>query len=87
MGHVMRELPENEITITLLAAGMDPADSQPPIRNSEVFYTPKSAPVSRGAVQVAEPQQQTAQVVMPPIQLDEIDLDLPSFLRRQREPE
>ncbi|HVT10720.1 MAG TPA: cell division protein FtsZ [Fimbriimonadaceae bacterium] len=95
MGHVMREMPDDEIAITLLAAGMDPADSTPLIRNTEVFYTPRSAPAPRAAARVPEqaprqeaPRQEPVQVSLPaPIQLDEIDLDLPAFLRRQKEAE
>lgn len=95
MGHVMRELPDGEIAITLLAAGMDPVDLQPISHNTEIFYTPRSAPAPREAAvvrtQEAQPvQQQQLQApatLPPPIQLDEIDLDLPAFLRRQKEPE
>lgn len=89
MGHVMRDMPDGEIAITLLAAGMDPGDSIPMTRNADVFYTPRSAPAPRAASRTQEPlQQQPLQATLPsPIQLDEIDLDLPSFLRRQKEPE
>ena len=90
MGHVMKDLPEGEISITLLAAGMDPEDSVPIARNSEIFYTPHSVPAPRAAVvRAPEPQpvqpQQAAPAMPEPIQLDEIDLDLPSFLRRQKQ--
>jgi hypothetical protein len=103
MGHVMREMPEGEIAITLLAAGMEPVDGHPPIRNSEIFYTPRTVSSSRTAVvKTAEPeilrdleteierpptQQQAPASLPPPIQLDEIDLDLPAFLRQQKERE
>ncbi len=90
MGHVMRDLPGDEIAITLLAAGMDPADAMPLNRNAEVFYTPRSAPAPRTPARVPEAaqQQQPVQATLPaPIQLDEIDLDLPAFLRRQKEAE
>lgn len=83
MGHVMKDNGDNEVQITLLAAGMEPSTSV--ARNAEVFYQP-------------QPTQQTpppqAQIVAPlagavatpsnPIGLDEIDLDIPTFLRRQR---
>ncbi|MBS1717246.1 MAG: cell division protein FtsZ [Armatimonadetes bacterium] len=71
MGHVMKESSDNEVTITLLAAGMDPAAYRPVRRDQDVFY---------GTGQSQAPQRMSAQ----PIQLDEIDLDIPSFLRRQR---
>jgi len=94
MGHVTRELPGGEVSVTILAAGMDPVDSQPIAFNSEVFYTPRQTPAPRAAVRerereaqpAAEPSpRQPAMTLPPPIQLDEIDLDLPAFLRRQRE--
>lgn len=83
MGHVMKDNGDSEVQITLLAAGMEPSTSVS--RNAEVFY------------QAQPPTQQTppqAQIVAPlagavatpsnPIGLDEIDLDIPTFLRRQR---
>jgi cell division protein FtsZ len=92
MGHVMRDMPDGEVTITLLAAGMDPVDSGSAIRNSEIFYTPHTAPTPRiAAVRVQEPQ--PLQPALPqeqpaknpqPLQLEELDLDLPTFLRRQK---
>ncbi|HTQ11860.1 MAG TPA: cell division protein FtsZ [Fimbriimonadaceae bacterium] len=92
MGHVTRELPGGEIAVTILAAGMDPSDSQPIPFNSEIFYAPRSTPAPRAAVRDREPQtvpepaqRQPSATLPPPIQLDEIDLDLPSFLRRHRE--
>ncbi len=100
MGHVMRELPENGVTITLLAAGMDSAET--PIRNTDVFYNPQAMPAHRAptrtpvtpvleqpAVQqaVAPVVEQQITPVAPPLQLEDIDLDLPTFLRRQKERE
>ena len=43
----------------------------------QVFVQPLATPP-------AAPQQETAAVAPSPIQLDEIDLDIPTFLRRQR---
>src|SRR5579871_1043 len=79
MGHVLRESVENEILITLLAAGMDPSNRTVRKQDSEVFPT---------AVQAA-PAMPTAGPAFlsggpAPIQLDEIDLDIPTFLRRQK---
>ncbi len=76
MGHVMRDGSNGEVTITLLAAGMDPGAASRPVMDLEVMM---SAPVERRhSVDVP-----SAPVVQP-IQLDEIDLDIPTFLRRQK---
>jgi cell division protein FtsZ len=85
MGHVMRDMPaEGEVQITLLAAGMDPAGEGEIRKNQDVFFNQApqeqtqqaAAPVARPAA----PQPQTPA----PIGLDEIDLDIPTFLRRQK---
>ncbi|MDX2065202.1 MAG: cell division protein FtsZ [Fimbriimonadaceae bacterium] len=74
MGHVMRESAENAVQITLLAAGMNTPGgaTQRDVKDKEVFYggAGQSAPRATG--------------VAPKMELDEIDLDIPSFLRRQR---
>jgi cell division protein FtsZ len=74
MGHVMRESAENAVQITLLAAGMHTpgGSTQRDVKDKEVFYG--------GAGQSAP----RAASVAPKMELDEIDLDIPSFLRRQR---
>jgi cell division protein FtsZ len=81
MGHVTKETGDSEVQITLLAAGMEPASGL--ARNSEVFYQPQQTQV--------QPPQTPQATVTPnltqatnPIGLDEIDLDIPTFLRRQR---
>ena len=74
MGHVMKDSPEGEVQVTLLAAGMDQAATfvKP---ESEVFV----------AAPVGMPAERAPRSVTPaPIQLDEIDLDIPTFLRRQK---
>ena len=74
MGHVMKQAPEGEVLITLLAAGMEPGGSfvKP---ESEIFVNAVvGAPIDRAARSFNPP----------PIQLDEIDLDIPTFLRRQK---
>jgi len=82
MGHVMRDTPDGEVSITLLAAGMDPGNLVPAKQDREVFaqpVTPVQEIVPPTPTSVGRP------VVPPtPIQLDELDLDIPSFLRRQR---
>ena len=81
MGHVMKDTVEGEVQITLLAAGMDPA-SRNIVRgrqDTEVFsQSPAQAVVQEDPQPVAKP------TVGAPIKLDEIDLDIPTFLRRQR---
>ncbi len=77
MGHVMKDNGDSEVQITLLAAGMDPGTTV--ARNAEVFY---QAQPSQN-----QPPQAVGQAQAPftgSIGLDEIDLDIPTFLRRQR---
>jgi cell division protein FtsZ len=90
MGHVMRENPDGEVQITLLAAGMEPGAPVPtPRQDKEVFFG-SSAPASfvSGQAAAQAPSVSEQKPVNPnppmPIQLDEIDLDIPTFLRRQR---
>ena len=78
MGHVLRESAENEILITLLAAGMDPANRTVRRQDSEVFPSVQAAP----GLPTASPSFMASSPA--PIQLDEIDLDIPTFLRRQK---
>ena len=78
MGHVMKNDTEGEVLITLLAAGMDPNFSPRATQDSDVFVNP-------AVVKPSEPvKAAVAPAVGSQIQLDEIDLDIPSFLRRQR---
>jgi cell division protein FtsZ len=81
MGHVMRENDDNEVVITLLAAGMDVNARTAAQTNREVFVQPTIVPP-------APPSQsefnEPLAVAGSPIQLDEIDLDIPTFLRRQK---
>ena len=83
MGHVLRDTKEGEVSITLLAADMEPSAGIED-RERDVFVssesrarTDRTAPVTdRGSRAVVEGS---------PIQLDEIDLDIPTFLRRQKQ--
>lgn len=77
MGHVMRESAEGEVTVTLLAAGMTPSGS---LTDSEPEVFMRREPISGQVVPVSPNPELTPK----PIQLDEIDLDIPTFLRRQR---
>jgi len=79
MGHVMKDGIEGEVQITLLAAGMEPSGKS--IRNEDVFFQPKSVEQSQPPQAMAGA---AATSVTNPIGLDEIDLDIPTFLRRQR---
>jgi cell division protein FtsZ len=76
MGHVMRDNADGEVQITLLAAGMSPEGNSPPKprQDVDVFTQPAAR---RDAPEAAVG-------IGAPIQLDEIDLDIPTFLRRQR---
>lgn len=83
MGHVELPTSDGEVTITVLAAGMQPSISFVQ-RNAEAFV---ESPAPRGEVTALRHQPvrtHAADSVPPPIQLDEIDLDIPTFLRRQR---
>ncbi len=81
MGHVMKDNAENEVQITLLAAGMEPSTSV--ARNAEVFYQPEPSSQQTPPPQAAAVAP-LAGAIANPIGLDEIDLDIPTFLRRQR---
>lgn len=76
MGHVMKDSPEGEVQVTLLAAGMEPGAGFVKKEN-EVF-------VAQPVAAVPGPDRSPRLATPPPIQLDEIDLDIPTFLRRQR---
>jgi len=78
MGHVMRENPDGEVLITLLAAGMPTSGTVRTVRaaaDREVFPSQAAAPATDPVGAATAPA---------PIQLDEIDFDIPTFLRRQR---
>jgi cell division protein FtsZ len=79
MGHVMKETGDSEVQITLLAAGMEPSTGV--ARNPEVFYQPQAVVEETLAQPAPKPQ---AGQPSNTIGLDEIDLDIPTFLRRQR---
>jgi len=78
MGHVMKDSPNGEVEVTLLAAGMDP-DAPKPRPDSAVIETAQRP-------RQEAPVEPVKAVDMPkPIQLDELDVDIPTFLRRQRQ--
>jgi cell division protein FtsZ len=79
MGHVMRDNGDGEVQITLLAAGMTPeANNTPRVRQDRDVFSQVPPKVS------GVPEPAVVQISGSPIQLDEIDLDIPTFLRRQR---
>jgi len=84
MGHVMKESVDNEVLVTLLAAGMQPGKASNNLNtvrraaDPEVFV----APTATKPLPAAEPV--SAGPNLGPIQLDELDIDIPTFLRRQR---
>jgi cell division protein FtsZ len=79
MGHVMKDTNDGAVQITLLAAGME-GGAPVVAEDSDVFFNRSYAdPAPPARSGPAEP------VAIPaPIQLDEIDLDIPTFLRRQK---
>lgn len=93
MGHVLRDVKEGEVSITLLAAGMEPSVPFKQ-RESALFI---EQPVERASVQQATQRATETQAVTDtkaavrgvlqtgPIEMDEIDLDIPTFLRRQKQ--
>ncbi len=84
MGHVMRETPDGEVQVTLLAAGMDPNNSVQGKGSSDVFVSQPTTVAESGAEVRPRPAVADPMTIPTPIQLDEIDLDIPTFLRRQR---
>jgi cell division protein FtsZ len=83
MGHVMKETEDGEVQVTLLAAGMEPGAVMRPRQDAEVFVQPTFTPPATAAAPQPEPEA-VATEEPKPISLDEIDLDIPTFLRRQR---
>lgn len=99
MGQVLDADRDGSVTITLIAAGMDPTKR----RNDEptVFSHSSSArptttqqptrPTPAAPTTQSEPTHQPTRPARPgqgfsvqPIEIDEIDLDIPTFLRRQK---
>lgn len=72
MGHVMKPSDDGSVSITLLAAGMGTGGGM--VHDMEVYRQPIN--------EQRQPVGQSAAVT--PIQIDEIDLDIPAFLRRQK---
>jgi cell division protein FtsZ len=67
LGHVMKDTPNGDVHITLLAAGI----SREQVQSSLDAF-------SAGMPTPARPS------IPAPIELDEVDLDIPTFLRRQK---
>lgn len=120
MGHVLRETPDNEVQITLLAAGMNLANETFQAKSDKaIFYAPevKAEMPYRGVVEtipapvpvspseplnishaVTNPVINPAVPTIEPVQAvkvespastavsdyEDIDIDIPAFLRRQR---
>lgn len=82
MGQVLDEAMGDEVIVTLLAAGMDPTARRAPERAVfETAATPSPRHSEPEPIEVASPR---ATMQHKPIELAEIDLDIPSFLRRQK---
>jgi len=82
MGHVLKETPDDEVMVTILAAGMDPnAIRHKP--DAAVIETQQPRP--RREDEPVQQQLPPAKEVGKPIELDELDVDIPTFLRRQKQ--
>ncbi len=94
MGHVLDDTMGDEVLVTVLAAGMHSISQRKPDR---IVYpeveSPVRQPVGASVAQLTESvmkplQSQSASEISQentkPISLEEIDLDIPSFLRRQK---
>ncbi|MBS1720562.1 MAG: cell division protein FtsZ [Armatimonadetes bacterium] len=82
MGHVLRESDDSSVQVTLLAAGMDTSQRR---RDAAVFV--QQQPVTIAAEPITLDETGAAiemETKLQPISLDEIDLDIPTFLRRQK---
>jgi cell division protein FtsZ len=98
MGHVMKESAEGEVQITLLAAGMDIKNNTVAAKiDPSVFVQPtipveysrqriSSEPIlpSTPSVPISSVTNEGTQTQLAAPQLEDIDLDIPTFLRRQR---
>lgn len=98
MGHVMKESAEGEVQITLLAAGMDIKNNTVAAKiDPSVFVQPtipveysrqriSSEPISHitPSVPISSVTNEGTQTQLAAPQLEDIDLDIPTFLRRQR---
>lgn len=91
MGHALDESMEGEVMVTLLAAGM----SGEPVRivdrelfpQPEVIETKPQVKLNPNLIDEEELFATAAQPQAKPAQIEELDLDIPSFLRRQRSSE
>lgn len=100
MGHVMRDSGDGEVQITLLAAGMDNTSqtvsqavnhevfvNEPRVSNPTRISDPgvvNQAVVDSATVNPAQPANAAAGFQPAPISIDELNLDIPTFLRRQK---
>lgn len=87
LGHVVDESMGDEVQVTLLAAGLEPNVQK--IVDREVFADPAQVPAHRQSQPITAQAQQAQAQAQPkagskPIEIDELDLDIPTFLRRQR---
>lgn len=80
MGQVLDPTLEKDVFVTLLAAGMDPTQARKP--EADVFHAATPS-VRTGTVQPDIPQT-SVRTAPKPIDFEDIDFDIPTFLRRQR---
>lgn len=80
MGQVVDPALGDAVSVTLLAAGM--VTTGPRKSDATVFESPKA--VTRTPSEPVQTQQPPSRATIQPIEIEEIELDIPTFLRRQR---
>jgi cell division protein FtsZ len=77
MGHVLTPNEDGVVRVTILAAGMEPHRKTHRAPDPAVYVAPN--------VETTEAKPAPVEAAAPaPIRLDEIDIDIPEFIRRQR---
>lgn len=82
MGQVIDPAMHDEVIVTLLAAGMDLTKRR--LLDKAVFGSAPAARRTRELESEVETEPAAVRAVGRPIELDEIEVDIPTFLRRQR---
>lgn len=82
MGQVIDPAMHDEVIVTLLAAGMDLTKRR--LLDKAVFGSAHAARRTRELESEVETEPAAVRAVGRPIELDEIEVDIPTFLRRQR---
>lgn len=82
MGQVLDESMGDQVAITLLAAGMEPPTGGTSFHESEMFVRPEPTNTLRAPIQ--EQPQEAQRANLEAATFEEIDFDIPAFLRSQR---